>query len=181
MISSAGYPDWTAGHKVKRVNPLQRVARNPTAYRWLVLRGRASPKPSNPYSGSPVLGESVFWTLPACPTCRSLPRAAKQVLPGRRRSSTCPTGMGWLWLAPTGVGSATRHGRRILKRQNASSFAGAAIVSSRRYGCSPEWNATRRGPLCWRTGRTFRSPKIAPKGASSDYSFSRRPHDVRFD
>jgi deazaflavin-dependent oxidoreductase (nitroreductase family) len=28
------------GHKVKRVNPLQRVARNPTAYRWLVLRGR---------------------------------------------------------------------------------------------------------------------------------------------
>jgi deazaflavin-dependent oxidoreductase (nitroreductase family) len=25
---------------VKRVNPLQRVARNPTAYRWLVLRGR---------------------------------------------------------------------------------------------------------------------------------------------
>jgi deazaflavin-dependent oxidoreductase (nitroreductase family) len=40
VISSAGYPDWTAGHKVKRVNPLQRVARNPTAYRWLVLRGR---------------------------------------------------------------------------------------------------------------------------------------------
>ena len=26
---------------MKRVNPLQRVARNPTAYRWLVLRGRA--------------------------------------------------------------------------------------------------------------------------------------------
>jgi deazaflavin-dependent oxidoreductase (nitroreductase family) len=25
---------------VKRVNPLQRVARNPTAYRWLVLPGR---------------------------------------------------------------------------------------------------------------------------------------------
>ena len=40
MISSSGPPDRTDREYSDRVNPLQRVARNPTAYRWLVLKGR---------------------------------------------------------------------------------------------------------------------------------------------
>jgi deazaflavin-dependent oxidoreductase (nitroreductase family) len=40
MISSAGSPHRTGGEYSDLVNPLQRVARNPTAYRWLVLKGR---------------------------------------------------------------------------------------------------------------------------------------------
>src|SRR6516162_466136 len=40
MISSSGPPDRTGREYSDPVNPLQRVARNPTAYRWLVLKGR---------------------------------------------------------------------------------------------------------------------------------------------
>ena len=40
MISWFGCPGPSGRDYSTRVNPLQRVARNPTAYRWLVLRGR---------------------------------------------------------------------------------------------------------------------------------------------
>jgi deazaflavin-dependent oxidoreductase (nitroreductase family) len=40
MISSFGHAGRIRREYSNRVNPLQRVARNPTAYRWLVLNGR---------------------------------------------------------------------------------------------------------------------------------------------
>jgi hypothetical protein len=157
------------------MNPLQRVARNPAAYRRLVLPARPIAERLESFLRFVTAGRVGVLDLTGLPCVRITTKGRKTGLARTVTVQYVPVDDGLVLVGSNWAAGITRRGRRIFKQQNGSPSAATAISSPQSRGCSPERNATERGSRSWRTGRTIRSLKIEPAAANSGCFFSHRP------
>ena len=142
------------------MNPLQRVARNPIVYRWLVLPARPIAELLESFLRFVTAGRVGVLDLAGLPCVRITSKGRKTGLARTTTVQYVPVDDG-LVLVGSNWGL-PHHPAWSANLQAAErvTVRGRGEFSPQRRGWSPGRNATGRGPRSWRTGRIIRSLRI---------------------